>query len=460
MKIIILAGGEGRRLFPLSRTIFPKQFLKIDGEMSLLTRTIKRFLTIVEAKDILIVTNVEHLYHVKYELSKINADSAQILLEPEGRNTAPAVALAMRYCQDELKCGAEEVVFITPSDLVIEEGECFSKSVAQSLEVAQKDYLVTFGIQPQKVEPEYGYIQVGQPIDDAYLVQSFTEKPDIQTAVTYTIEGGYYWNSGMYVATLKTLWGEFEKCAPGIYTQMDNTYQGMAAAFVNMPEISIDYAIAEKSQNVAMIPFTAFWKDAGSWDAIYDLIDKDLNGNAFIGDCVTVDCKNSLFLGKSRMIAGVGLEDVLVVETDDVILVSQRGQSQKVRDIVGALKAQGRKEVDEHRTMYRPWGKYTVLGEGPGYKMKEIEVNPGGCLSLQLHHHRSEHWVVIEGTARVTLGEEVKTVQTNESIFVPVQTKHRLENPGKEPLKIVEVQNGTYLGEDDIVRFDDEYGRC
>lgn len=459
MKVIILAGGGGSRLFPLSRTLFPKQFLKLNGEESLLAQTIARFLPMVKPIDMVVVTNQEYVHHVRTELIAAKAQGAHILLEPIARNTAPAVALAAKYCLEHLECEPDEILYVTPSDHIIRPIEIFAANVRQAVGLAKMGKIVTLGIKPNHPETGYGYMQAGSPFEGGFAVQSFREKPDLKTAEAYLAAGNYYWNSGMFAFTIHRLMKELRAYQPEIYELSESGLAQMTEKFSLMPNISIDYAIAEKSQELVMLPITAEWNDIGSWDAIYDVLDKDLSGNALKGDCIPIECSNTLILGHSRLIAGIGLEDILVVETDDVIVVAKKGESQKVKDLVCELKAKGRIEADQHTTVYRPWGFYTVLGSGPGYKMKKIVVNPGEILSLQMHYHRSEHWIVIGGTAKVTIGEMEQMVHENESIFVPQTTKHRLENPGKLPLQIIEVQNGSYLGEDDIVRFSDQYGR-
>ena len=459
MKVIILAGGGGSRLFPLSRTRFPKQFLKLSGDKSLLAQTIERFSELVKPSDMVIVTNQEYVHHVKTELIASNAQEAHILLEPVARNTAPAIALAARYCVDRLGCGLDEVMVVTPSDHIIRSTEMFTANLRQALGLAKMNKIVTLGVKPDSPETGYGYIQVGKPLGDGFNVESFHEKPDRATAEAYLANGSFYWNSGMLVFAVGCLMNELRLYQPEIYTLTDSLLDTMTEDFAEMPNISIDYAVVEKSRQVVMLPLTTDWSDIGSWDAIYNVLDKDADGNALQGDCMPIDCSNTLILGHSRLIAGIGLEDLLVVETDDVIVVAKKGESQKVKDLVIELAAQGRVEADEHTTVYRPWGRFTVLCSGPGYKMKKIVVNPGQVLSLQMHYHRSEHWIVIGGTAKVTIGETEQMVHETESVFVPQTANHRLENPGRLPLEIFEVQNGGYLGEDDIVRFEDMYGR-
>lgn len=459
MKIVILAGGGGTRLFPLSRQGYPKQFLRIGNEQSLLAQTVQRFLPVADANDLVIVTNKEYFHHVQAELKLCGAEGAHILLEPVARNTAPAIALATRYCLDRLNASSDEVIFVTPADHIIRSIEAFCKTVCLAVEMASQSKIITFGIKPNKPETGYGYIQAGEPYGSGFIVNSFREKPDSATAKQYVMSGNYYWNSGMFGMSIGCLQAELASFAPEIAALAAKPWAEVVENFAEMPNISIDYAVAEKSQNVVMIPLTTYWNDIGSWDAIYDVLDKDENGNALQGDCLLVDSANSMVLGHSRLIAGIGLEDLLVVETDDVILVAKKGESQKVKELVAELKRRGRSEADLPTTVHRPWGSYTVLGEGPGYKMKRIVVTPGEQLSLQMHYHRSEHWIVTGGSAQVTIGDEEQMVHENESVFIPMSTKHRLKNPGRIPLEIIEVQNGKYLEEDDIVRFDDIYGR-
>ncbi len=461
MKAIVLAGGSGTRLWPLSREEYPKQFLKLNGDRSLLQQTVERLLNIVAPEDLIILTCEKYKFHVKSHLAGV--EGYKLLLEPLGRNTAPAIAYGLCYAKEALGCSPEEAFLICPSDHLISPAEEFARVVKAAEEVAQNGYLVTFGIEPTRPETGYGYIKAGQELSvkglSAYQVARFTEKPDLETAKAYLAEGGYYWNAGIFLFTLGTAEEEFAVHAPEIHKLYAQGFEIMHRHFAEMPEISIDYAVMERSQKVATVPLALSWNDIGSWDALFDIMEKDAQGNVKKGRVVSFDTEGSLILGDKRLIASIGLKDHLVVETPDALLIVKRGDTQAVSKLVKHLKAQGFPEAVEHVTTYRPWGSYTVLEEGPRYKIKRIVVNPGERLSLQMHYHRSEHWVVVRGTARVTIGEEEYFLHENESVFVPKSTKHRLENPGKIPLEIIEVQNGEYLGEDDIVRFDDVYGR-
>lgn len=493
MKAIILAGGSGTRLWPLSRKNYPKQFMKINAcgdepggcafdRGSLIQQTVSRLLKAVAPDDIVIMTNSEYRFHVKADLDSL-ADGlvGNMILEPARRNTAPAIALALGFCVERLGCGKDEVVFISPSDHIIEPDKKFVRYLRAAEKIADKGVIVTFGISPIYPETGYGYIKVrsqkpgtsykssvkGKTPDlgqgargkSYYEVESFTEKPDRKTAANYLKRGGYYWNSGMFAFRIDTAEEELKKYAPGLFELYESGYDSMLSSFEEMPDISIDYAVMEKSDRVVTMPVDIYWNDVGSWDSIFSVFPKDESGNVKIGDVIACDTRNSLIISDERLIAAVGLEDLLLVETDDAILISKRGDAQKVRGVVEALSAQGRSEAVEHTTTYRPWGSYTVLEDGERYRIKRIVVNRGEKLSLQMHHHRSEHWVVIKGTAQVTIGEEIKFVHENESIYIPKSTLHRLENPGKVPLEIIEVQNGEYVKEDDIVRVDDLYGR-
>ncbi|MDP2754012.1 MAG: mannose-1-phosphate guanylyltransferase/mannose-6-phosphate isomerase [Nitrospirota bacterium] len=481
MKALILAGGSGTRLWPLSRKNYPKQFLKLNSKSSFLQKTAERLLNVVSIDDIIVMTNSEYKFHVLADLNAIfnNQHSisspghlpfANIVLEPVSRNTAPAIALGIKYCVEKLGCKEDEVLFISPSDHVIKPADRFAEYIRLSEDIAKKGYMVTFGIKPTRPETGYGYIQVSKESaadskhsedirNNYFKVEEFTEKPDTETAKKYVKEGNYYWNSGMFAFCIGTIIEEFSRHAPKISEMLDMSFDELVSNFKQMPDISLDYAVAEKSERIVILPLDLYWNDIGSWDSLYDVLDKNGMGNIKMGDVFAIDTKDTLIISNKRFVSTIGLEDCLIVDTDDALLIAKKGETQKVREIVNKLKEDDRKEALEHVTTYRPWGSYTVLEEGERYKIKRVVVNPSERLSLQLHHHRSEHWVVIKGTAKVTIGDLEKLVHENESVYIPELTRHRLENPGKVPLEIIEVQNGEYVGEDDIERIDDTYGR-
>lgn len=473
MKAIILAGGSGTRLWPLSRKNYPKQFLKLNGEESLLQQTIKRVSRAVDPDGIVIMTNNDYKFHVLSDIQSLDHDlsalESNIILEPAARNTGPALALGIKYCLENLGCNEDEIVFVCPSDHVIAPVEKFVDYLKSAHAAAARGHIVTFGIRPDRPETGYGYIQAGPPVPSVteaaaggqYLtVERFVEKPDAPTAEEYLRAGTYYWNSGMFMFSIAAMAAEFRRHAPSIGAILDMTFDEVAARFDQTPCISIDYAVMEKSARVVTVPLDLHWNDIGSWDSLADVMQKDESGNVKSGDVLTIDTRDSLILAGKRLVATVGLDNCIVIETPDALLVARKGDTQKVKDVVNILKSGERREVEEHVTTYRPWGNYTVLEEGQRYKIKRVVVNPGEKLSLQMHYHRSEHWVVIKGAAKVTIGDAKETViHENQSVFVPKTTLHRLENPGKVPLEIIEVQNGEYVGEDDIERFDDVYGR-
>ena len=451
MKIIVLAGGGGTRLFPLSRKSRPKQFLSIDQNKSLLEETITRFRDIIRPEDIVVVTNEDYVHHVRTELQSSGAEGAHIVMEPVARNTAPAILLAAKYCMEKLGVAADEVLFISTSDHIIRPNVAFQSAVMKAMQFAEKGHMVTFGIYPTKPETGYGYIETGEDVGGALRTSSFKEKPDETAAEEYLSQGNYYWNSGMFAFRIDCYLQELEKYAPEISSRFSGTYEELLEHFAELPDISVDYAVAEKSRIGVTIPLKLYWNDVGSWDAIYEVLDKDANDNAVKGDIITIDCKNSLFLGQSRLIAGIGLDDTMVIETDDVILVAQKGESQKVKDLVGILKQRGRKEAVKHTTIYFAWGQQTLLGAGNGYRMRKLVVRPQQELTERMHFHRSVHWVVAKGTAEIRIGKENKMIHDNESVYIPKTTPYYLKNPGKIPLVLIEVINGDYLEDDDVV---------
>jgi len=475
---LILCGGSGTRMWPLSREQFPKQLLSLAGESSMLQATVQRLKGLPLAGAGLaapiLIGNEEYRFLMAEQLRQIGVRHGGMVLEPCGRNTAPALTLGALLAQAG---GDDPVLVIMPADHVIQDEAAFRAAVALALPLADAGKLVTFGICPTAPETGYGYIRVGDSLGEgASLVEQFVEKPDQATAQRYLDSGLYLWNGGIFVIKASVWLAKMAQCRPDILAACETAFAGRQqdmdfvrpdkVAFAACPSESIDYAVMEpltaagkNTGEVAVVPLEARWSDVGAWSALWEIGDKDEAGNVFKGDVLAVDTANSLVMASSRLVATVGLQDVVVVETDDAILVADRNQIQKVKDVVGQLKAAGRSETNAHRKVHRPWGWYDSIDFGSRFQVKRIVVNPGGVLSLQMHHHRAEHWIVVSGTARVTKGDETFLVSENESTYIPLGTTHRLENPGKLPLEMIEVQSGSYLGEDDIVRFEDRYGR-
>lgn len=461
MKIIILAGGSGTRLWPYSRSCFPKQFLHFGDQKSLLQKTIERFVHHYPLSDLLIVTNEAYYHLVKTQTREIAPElEHQILIEPEQKNTAPAIALGISYLQTK-GMSADECVLVCSSDHLITPPERFLDAIEKAKRVSknEKKHLI-FGIRPHKPETGYGYIKAKKTMtDQVYEVEEFIEKPHLELAKQYLLEGHYLWNSGIFLFHIETWIQEMQQHCPKIFEKLQSSFDECLSSFAEMPNISIDYALMEKSKRILAIPLDVIWSDVGSWDSVYDVLEKDENQNVKIGNVFDIDTQNCLIMGGKHLISTIGLKDLLVIESDDALFIGKKGESQRVRNLVDELKKRNAKEPFESLTSHRPWGTFTVLEEGNRYKIKRIVVDPGQRLSLQMHYHRSEHWVVVKGTAKVTIGDKEQLVHENESIYVPKSEMHRLENPGKVALELIEVQVGEYVGEDDIVRYDDIYGR-
>ena len=463
---VILCGGAGTRLWPLSRELYPKQLLALVDDYSLLQNTVSRCAGHPDVTAPMLVCNEEHRFLVAEQLREIEVEASRIILEPEGRNTAPAVALA---AHEAMKADDDAILVVLPSDHVIQETALFLESLTTAIDLAKDDALVTFGVVPDKPETGYGYIKKGAAKGAAFKVDKFVEKPDVTTASEFLQSGLYCWNSGMFVfkasAYLKELAAQTPKIAKAmakataeVSTDLDFTRVN-AEAFKSSPSDSIDYAVMEHTADALVVPLDAGWSDIGSWDALWQISEKDEHNNTLVGDAVVHDVEGSLVWSESRLVSVVGLNDVIVVETADAVMVASQDQAQDVKSIVNHLKGSGRIERTFHKKVYRPWGYYEGLDAGPAFQVKRLGVNPGASLSLQLHHHRAEHWVVVSGIATVTVGEKTFDLNPNESCYIPLETRHRLQNLTEEPLEIIEVQSGSYLGEDDIVRFEDNYGR-
>jgi len=463
---VIMAGGKGTRFWPLSRETFPKQFLKIVGERTLIQETIHRLRGEVKPANTLIVTTRGQSDIVKWQLMEI-LDDVQCVVEPEGRNTAAAIALAAYKLH---KRNPDSIMLVLPSDHHVSDVEAFKASVRQAAEEAEHGSIVTFGIKPSRPETGYGYIKAGRRLrGGVYGVQRFVEKPALAKARSFVKDGSYYWNSGMFIFKTSVIIEEIALYMPemheafkGIERALNTEKEAVALAKIygTLESVSIDYGIMEKSKKATMLAAAFPWSDIGSWSALDEVLDRDAEGNIALGNVVGIDCRDSIFFGSgNRLIAAIDMKDTVVVDTADATLITPKDKVQKVKDLVGKLKEEGKEEYLSPRVEDRPWGYFSVLEKGPTHQIKHIFLKPKSKLSLQKHKHRSEHWIVVAGRAKVQRGEDIFYVKKNESTFIPAKTKHRLENPGSTALRIIEIQSGDYLGEDDIIRFDDTYGR-
>ena len=462
---VLLSGGSGTRLWPLSREAYPKQFLPLVGEDTMLQATWQRVAPLVGQAPPIVVANETHRFLVAEQLRVVGAPAPHILLEPVGRNTAPAIAVAALQA---LAGGGDPLLLVLPSDHVVADVEAFRAAVAAAAEAAGNGALVTFGIVPTVPETGFGYIQADAAGEGARRVLRFVEKPDAATAREYLAAGGYYWNSGMFLFRASRVLAELERFRPDIVAACRSAFEAArrdgdfvrldAAAFGACPSDSIDYAVMERTDAAMVLPVDIGWNDVGSWSALWEVSEQDADGNAHHGDVIAVDSRNSYAYAR-RLVALVGVDDLVVVETDDAVLVARKDRVQEVKEVVARLKAADRTQVALHREVHRPWGSYDSVDAGDGFQVKRIKVKPGAALSLQSHAHRAEHWIVVRGVARVTRNDEVFELRANESTYIPIGAMHRLENPREEILELIEVQSGAYLGEDDIVRYDDVYGR-
>jgi mannose-1-phosphate guanylyltransferase / mannose-6-phosphate isomerase len=465
---VILSGGVGSRLWPTSRALYPKQLLPLVSERAMLQETVARVVENPLFAAPMVISNDDHRFIIASQMQELGVSLLAHVLEPEGRNTAPAAAVAAQLALAE---DSDAILLVLPADHHIGDQSAFLTSVEAGAALAEQRRLVTFGIIPNAPETGYGYIKEGTSIEGSLGrdVAQFVEKPDANVAATYLAEGGYYWNAGIFMFRADHILAEFDQHCSDIrkyaalavdHGEQDHDFFRLSAEeFGKCPSDSIDYAVMEKTSTAAVIPVEMDWSDIGSWSALWEIGRKDKFGNVQSGDVLLHDAQNNYIRAECNLIATVGVNDLVIVETGDVVMVAPRDRVQEVKTLVKQVVDAGRSEHKEHVQVYRPWGYYERLDQGETYQVKHLMVNPGAALSLQLHHKRAENWVVVKGEARVTVGEEIKTLSANESIFIPVETKHRLENIGDEPLSIIEVQSGSYLGEDDIVRFEDVYGR-
>ena len=464
---VIMSGGAGSRLWPLSRQLYPKQLLPLAGERTMIQETVKR----IEGPQFaapMVVCNQEHRFLIAEQLRECDVAAPTIVLEPVGRNTAPVAAVAAYLLAQK---DPRALILLMPADHVVENVEAFGAAVTVAAEAARTGSLATFGIRPGAPETGYGYIQRGEPLplDGCFRVKRFVEKPDRAAAQSYLDAGDYFWNSGIFVFRADVYLGELEKFEPEMVQRCREAVAGGKrdldffrldeAAFADCPSKSIDYAVMEQTAHAAVVPVDMGWSDVGSWQSLWEISGRNDAGNAFEGDIVALNVSNSYLRSEGPLLAAVGLDDVVVVATQDAVLVTRRNATQDVKKVVEEIERSGRHHHLHHRQVFRPWGSYDSIDCGERFQVKRIVVNPGAKLSLQMHHHRAEHWIVVSGTAKVTCGDKVFLLRENESTFIPLGATHRLENPGTIPLHLIEVQSGSYLGEDDIVRFEDRYGR-
>jgi len=469
MKIVpvILSGGSGTRLWPLSRKQYPKQYLPLAGDNTMLQETILRLNGLGNLADPIIICNADHRFLVAEQCQQIGIKNPIILLEPVGRNTAPAIAAA---ALQSLRDSEDSTLLVLSADHVIQDIDAFHKAIDMASQQAQSGKLVTFGIVPTDANTGYGYIKSSEESNNgAYKVEEFVEKPDLKTAEIYLEQGSYLWNSGMFMFQAHTFIDELTTYSPNIVTSVNNAVNNAVQdldfirlekqAFESSPSDSIDYALMEKSNNVVVVPLDAGWNDIGAWPALYDIGNKDANGNVTKGDVIIQDSTNTYINADHHMVTAIGVDNLIIIDTPDATFIATQDKAQEVKSIVASLQASGRYESSAHRKVYRPWGWYDSIESGKHFQVKRLHVKPGEKLSLQMHHKRAEHWVVVSGTATVTNGEKTLTINKGESTYIPLKTIHCLENQTDEYLEIIEIQSGVYLGEDDIIRFSDNYNR-